>query len=51
VAEVYGADVRQAIHRAMALAEPVMIVVMGLVVGLIVFSMLSAVFSINELPM
>lgn len=51
VAEVYGAEVRQAIHRAMALAEPVMIVVMGLVVGLIVFSMLSAVFSINELPM
>lgn len=51
VAEVYDEEVRHAIRRAMALVEPVMIVVMGLLVGFIVFSMLSAIFSINELPL
>lgn len=51
VAEIYDGEVRHAIRRAMALMEPVMIVFMGLVVGFIVFSMLSAIFSINELPL
>lgn len=51
VAEVYEGEVRHAVRRAMALVEPVMIVVMGLVVGVIVFSMLAAIFSINELPL
>lgn len=51
VAEVYEGEVRHAVRRVMVLVEPVMIVVMGLVVGAIVFSMLAAIFSINELPL
>lgn len=51
VAEIYDADVRTAVRRAMALVEPVMIVFMGILVGFIVFSMLSAIFSVNELPL
>jgi len=31
--------------------EPVLILVMGLIVGFIVVSMLSAIFSVNDLPM
>ena len=33
------------------LLEPMMIVVMGLLVGGVVVSMLTAIFSINDLPM
>ncbi len=51
VAEILDGEVRHSIRRGMALVEPVMIVLMGLVVGFVVFSMLSAIFSINELPL
>lgn len=51
VAEIYDEEVREAIRRGMALVEPVMIVLMACVVGFIVLSMLSAIFSINELPL
>ena len=43
-----GAD---AIQQFTRLLEPVLILVMGLVVGFIVVSMLSAIFSVNDLPM
>ena len=51
VAEIYDEEVREAIRRAMTLVEPVMIVLMACVVAFIVFSMLSAIFSVNELPL
>jgi len=51
VAEIYDEEVREAIRRGMALVEPVMIVFMACVVAFIVFSMLSAIFSVNELPL
>ncbi len=51
VADIYDEEVREAIRRGMALVEPMMIVLMACVVGFIVLSMLSAIFSINELPL
>ena len=51
VADVYEMDVRNTIKRLISLLEPMMILVMGLVVGFIVISMLMAVFSINNIAM
>jgi general secretion pathway protein F len=50
LAEIYEGEVRNAIKRLVALLEPTMILVMGLIVGTIVISMLWAIFSISELP-
>jgi len=43
--------VRTAIQQFTRLLEPALIVIMGLAVGFVVVSMLSAIFSINDLPM
>jgi len=51
VAEHYDRDVRTAINQFTRLLEPILILVMGVVVGFIVVSMLSAIFSVNDLPM
>jgi len=50
VAETYEEDVHTAVKRFVSLLEPLLILVMGGVVGFIVISMLLAIFSINELP-
>lgn len=50
LAEVYDKDVRAAVKSFIALFEPVMILVMGLVIGGIVISTVLAMVSINELP-
>lgn len=50
VAENYEKIVRTMIKRFVGLLEPAMILIMGLMVGFIVISMLTAIFSINELP-
>ena len=50
VADSYDKHVRSLVKRLINLLEPVMILVMGLVVGFVVISMLMAIFSINELP-
>jgi general secretion pathway protein F len=50
IADSYDKHVRSMIKRLINLLEPVMILVMGLVVGFVVISMLMAIFSINELP-
>ena len=50
VAENYEKVVRNMVRRFISLLEPVMILVMGLIVGFIVISMLMAIFSINEMP-
>lgn len=50
VAEYYERDSYTSIKRLTALVEPVLILVMGLIVGFVVISMLTAVFSINDLP-
>ena len=51
VADHFDREVRTAIQQFTRLLEPALIVVMGLAVGFIVVSMLSAIFSINDLPM
>ena len=51
VADIYEMDVRNTLKRLISLLEPMMILVMGLVVGFIVISMLMAVFSINDIAM
>jgi type II secretion system protein F len=51
VAEHYDKEVRAQIMQFTRLLEPILIVVMGLLVGAVVVSMLTAIFSINDLPM
>lgn len=51
VAEHYDREVRAQVIQFTRLLEPVLIVVMGLLVGTVVVSMLTAIFSINDLPM
>lgn len=50
IAENYEENVRNTVKRVVSLLEPLIIVVMGAVVGFIVISMLLAIFSINEIP-
>ncbi|MBN1879897.1 type II secretion system F family protein [bacterium] len=50
VADTYESDVRVTIKRVMSAVEPVMIIIMGSIIGFIVFSMLLAVFSIADMP-
>jgi general secretion pathway protein F len=50
IATLYENGLREAVKRFVSLLEPALIVGMGLVVGFIVISMLSAIFSITDLP-
>lgn len=49
VAENYEKVIRNMVKRFISLLEPVMILIMGLVVGFIIISMLLAIFSINDM--
>jgi general secretion pathway protein F len=51
VAVTYEKSMKQAVKRFMSLLEPVMILVMGLIIGFIVVSMLLAIFSISDIPL
>ncbi len=51
VAEHYDREVRSQVMQFTRLLEPMLIVFMGLLVGGVVVSMLTAIFSINDLPM
>jgi general secretion pathway protein F len=51
IADRFEADTRNLIKRFVSLFEPVLILLMGIVVGLIVISMLMGIFSINEIPL
>ena len=51
VAATYEADSRKVLKRLIALTEPCVILVMGLVVGFIVVAMLLAILSITDLPL
>lgn len=51
IADTYEKSLNVTIKRFVNLLEPLMILTMGVVVGLIVMSMLLAIFSINEIPM
>ncbi len=51
VADNYEKMVKNLVKRAISLIEPLMILIMGIVVGFIVISMLMAIFSMNDMPM
>jgi general secretion pathway protein F len=51
MADIYDNDTRSAIKRATALFEPLVILVMGVLVGAMVLSMMLAIISINDVPM
>jgi general secretion pathway protein F len=51
LAKVYDKDVRNAIKNLIALFEPLMILTMGIVVGIIIITMLLAIVSINDVPL
>lgn len=48
MADIYETDTRAAIKRFTALFEPMVILVMGIMVGILILSMLLAITSINE---
>ena len=49
-ADTYEKQVQATVKRLTALMEPVMILLLGALVGFIVISMLLAIFSINDIP-
>lgn len=51
VADHFDREVKIQVIQFTRLLEPIMILVMGVGVGFIVISMLSAIFSVNDLPM
>ena len=50
VADHFDQEVKRATKRLTSMMEPLLIVGMGLVIGTVVISMLTAIFSINDLP-
>ena len=50
VADHYDQEVKRTTKRLTSLLEPLLILGMGLVIGVVVISMLMAIFSINDLP-
>lgn len=51
LADIYDKEIRAAIKSFTSLFEPMVILTMGLVIGMMVVSMLLAIFSVNELAM
>lgn len=51
VADTFEVEVRNMVKRLVGLLEPVLILLMGALVGFIVLSILIAIFSINEIPL
>jgi general secretion pathway protein F len=50
IAGYYDQEVKRSTKRLTALLEPILILAMGLIIGVVVISMLLAIFSINDLP-
>jgi general secretion pathway protein F len=51
VASYYDQEVKRSTKRLTALLEPTLILAMGLIIGVVVVSMLLAIFSINEMSL
>jgi len=49
VAASFDRDVETAARRLLSLIEPIIILLMGLVIGAIILSILWAIFSVNQL--
>ena len=50
VANYFDQEVKRSTKRLTAWLEPLLILAMGLIIGIVVISMLLAIFSINDLP-
>jgi general secretion pathway protein F len=50
MSDTYDEEVETAVKRMITLFEPAMILIMGVAVAFVVISMLTAIFSVNELP-
>jgi general secretion pathway protein F len=50
VANYFDQEVKRSTKRLTAMLEPALILAMGLIIGIVVISMLLAIFSINDLP-
>ncbi|MEE9614876.1 MAG: type II secretion system F family protein [Thermodesulfobacteriota bacterium] len=50
VADTFEQQLKERAKRFLAMLEPLLIIVMGLIVGFIVVSMLLAIFSVNDIP-
>lgn len=51
LADVYEKDVRTSVKALTSVFEPVIILVMGVLIGIVVLSMLLAIFSINDIAL
>ena len=51
IADSYDRDLKRSLQRLVALLEPAIILVMGLIIGVMVVSMLHSIFSINDVPL
>jgi general secretion pathway protein F len=51
VADTYDVEVRNSVKSLIAFFEPALILLMGIIMGTIIVSMLSAIFSINDVPL
>ena len=49
MADIYDKDTREAIKRFTALFEPIVILIMGIVVGAMILSIMLAITSINQI--
>jgi general secretion pathway protein F len=49
-ADYFDREVKVRVQQFTRILEPVLILVMGLAVGFVVVSMLSAIFAVNDLP-
>jgi type II secretory pathway component PulF len=47
IATSYDSDVKRTLHTLIAIVEPVLILVFGLIVGFVAFAMLQAIYSVN----
>jgi general secretion pathway protein F len=51
MADIYDKDTREAVKRFTALFEPIVILIMGIIVGAMILSIMLAITSVNQLGM
>jgi general secretion pathway protein F len=51
MADIYDAETRTAIRRFTSIFEPLIILIMGILVGSLILSMMLAITSINDVAM
>ena len=51
MADIYDKDTREAVKRFTSLFEPLVILIMGIIVGAMILSIMLAITSVNQLGM